>query len=1035
MAQSVGTLNAENAVVAKNLFGDVIFQRAEKPATDFILPFDLDSAAGDFVGRDAVFAALDAFARDNPGGYFEIVADAGIGKSALAAEIARRRKAIAFLASASRGTQRAEQFLTHTSAELVARYDLGRATLPADVAGSATVLVQFLRQAAAGGRAIWVVVDALDEAEAPPPGANPLLLPPDLPRGVFIVVTRRDGSMLAGPSTPVRRYEMHRDDAEQTADIAAFIRRRAACDARIGHAVATVTPDTTVDDFVRALTDAADGNFVYVSFVLADISQTQPPGTFDISHLPNKLVGYYDQFWKRMTRARDESWDTWKLLHKPVLDRLAVAAEAVTSAWLSTQVLAAADEIEARVLQPWDRVLVRGQRAGTPTWRVTHRSFADYLADTGKVNRPEANAAVAAAYVDRLGDSIGSWDEYGLRHVVTHLADAVDGGPDPERSVARLARVVADPRLLQRQLTVVDAARVEHDLERVRALVAASTFAAATFLLIPIAVALVRLRRELVKPDTIFTAARNGDVTAAEHLLELLGDELDAEWHDVLALTIAWLAADAAPNDAMALRDRLRARIGGSGSSPQVVDRLLCRLGATLDGAPEPASKLGEPADANEARLMIDRLAGAGIRTELRSDEQLRDKDHYLSAADGPPLVALAAAEADIGKPLFQRYVDIHAGYGYPQYRSASLWQLLSPLLEHPDAAWVREMLVRFGVALMGPARGEFLEGLEIALLTQKARTGDRAASAALDQRREAALEASEALPPGAGTASARPTPLEREGDVWAIHRRRLAALTESAVRLDLGAAVTSDLVAAAMRIVGGYAGFTAPAYLTLSESASLAPPDDGHVDRVRWLQIYALRAAHNIRDPVFCARMTARVNAMRERWWPAPDEQRLADVGTALAESPLDPAFTALHRIGEEYENRTQDDLPAVMRSARTLRELAEVYQRPLPQFQAVNDADWHPDHELKDKVVNVPDPGFPPLLAARLAASALAAGDGMDGMIRRLLPVTGADTTALGTTLSRLLLAAPVDDADQRHALYELAANPLVTHTVSAP
>jgi hypothetical protein len=194
----IDTLTASNAAVAGgNIYGGVhqtyqTFQTVARPVAESILDFDLDAAARGFVGRDAVFAQIDAFAAQNPAGYFEIVGDAGLGKTALAAEIARRRGAVAFLASASSGVVRPEQFLAHVSAALIVRHGLPYEALPARVGDDATFLGKILRKAVerTGGR-VWLVVDGLDEAEQPSPGSNPLLLPLDLPTGVYVVVTRR----------------------------------------------------------------------------------------------------------------------------------------------------------------------------------------------------------------------------------------------------------------------------------------------------------------------------------------------------------------------------------------------------------------------------------------------------------------------------------------------------------------------------------------------------------------------------------------------------------------------------------------------------------------------------------------------------------------------------------------------------------------------------------------------------------------------------------------------------------------------------
>ena len=64
-----------------------------------------------FVGREFIFQRLEEFQQRNPCGYLRIVADAGLGKTALAAEVARRLNAVAFFANASRGLTRTDQCL------------------------------------------------------------------------------------------------------------------------------------------------------------------------------------------------------------------------------------------------------------------------------------------------------------------------------------------------------------------------------------------------------------------------------------------------------------------------------------------------------------------------------------------------------------------------------------------------------------------------------------------------------------------------------------------------------------------------------------------------------------------------------------------------------------------------------------------------------------------------------------------------------------------------------------------------------------
>ncbi|HEV8647911.1 MAG TPA: hypothetical protein VG276_00560, partial [Actinomycetes bacterium] len=670
----VDTLTASNAAVAGgNIYGGVhqtyqTYQTVVRPVPEFILDFDLDAAANGFVGREAVFEQLDAFATRHPAGYFEIVADAGLGKTALAAEIARRRGAVAFLASASSGVQRPDQFLAHVSAALIVRHELGHTTLPARVGDDATFLGRILRESVrrTGGGPIWVAVDGLDEAEQPPTGSNPLLLPPDLPAGVYVVVTRRAGELVTGPGTPVQRYTLRRDDPLQTADIETLVRTRTDGDSRIADALASSRPPVSREELVARLVEASEGNFMYTSYVLAEIASRGPDTPpLDLTELPRGLRGYYDQFWARMSSSQAQSWADWEGLYQPVVERLAVAGEAVTADWLAAQVGRSPGEVRARVLEPWARVLSRGRR---DDWRLVHRTFGEYLED--KLDLRDAHRKVADHYVGQRWGQFDQWDSYGLRHTATHLARAADRSTGQERHelITRLVRLVTEERFQRADLAGLhDPTLLRRDLELAHRLAAKDEDADATFLLVPVALTLVLFHRNLLRPEAMFEAARNGDVQAAERLLDLFSGEIDPDWHDTILLTVAWLASEKAPTEAVRVRNRVR----DAGPSSPVLARLLERVTAALDGGLVPAPPLPAAATPEQAAMMVARLAGsgdasllAGFDPELHGGE-LRGDGGYLATRDEPRLVALAAATPAVGDPLLRRYLDVHRAYGY----------------------------------------------------------------------------------------------------------------------------------------------------------------------------------------------------------------------------------------------------------------------------------------------------------------------------------------------------------------------------------
>ena len=241
----------------------------------------------------------------------------------------------------------------------------------------------------------------------------------------------------------------------------------------------------------------------------------------------------------------------------------------------------------------------------------------------------------------------------------------------------------------------------------------------------------------------------------------------------------------------------------------------------------------------------------------------------YLAEQDGPQLVAAAVMAPPVGEPLLRQYLAIHSAYGYREYRQGSLWALLDAIIHHPSGEWVRSWVTALGAAALAPNRGEFAEGLVLAVLAVRARAGDVAARAELDLRRVQALAAVRALRAGETRRGA--------GDTWGSHKRRLAALAEVFAQLPgAPAAGTTELLTEALGLQYGFAGFHAPACLALAEAIEVARADPAWTDAAL---AAGLESAHNIQDATFCARTTARLNAMRERWWGLG---ATPDVGTA---------------------------------------------------------------------------------------------------------------------------------------------------------
>jgi hypothetical protein len=252
-------------------------------------------------------------------------------------------------------------------------------------------------------------------------------------------------------------------------------------------------------------------------------------------------------------------------------------------------------------------------------------------------------------------------------------------------------------------------------------------------------------------------------------------------------------------------------------------------------------------------------------------------------------------------------------------------------------------------------------------------------------------------------------------------------------------ASAASALLDRIRQLPGGFAGFQAPAYLRLADglrACGMNVPglSEEIIER-------ALRSAHHIQDYHFCARVTARCNALK-RWHQGElSGQELARAILRLAASPADGDFSVDHLVHEPYEYRDEDDpgiLPiADARRAETLEQLVEVFQRPAVEFRRLN-PQYGLTQTLDDKTrVRVPDPGFAPLLAIHFAARALADGsldEERGALFRALVPIAASNPTALDTLLSYLLIA---NQPDESKLLEEIVreAGPVVFGDVMRP
>ncbi len=981
----------------------------------------VDSYARLFVGRRAEMDTLSAFAGRQEPGYLIVEAPAYHGKSALSAHLVRASEngtwghppvpdIVCFFVRENAKRNTAGAFLSAVNPQL-----LQLVGSPEGVGGDFEALRgQFLRlwdQAAGAARAerpLLLLVDGLDEAAGPDIA---LLLPSGLRDYVHVVVSCRSDQVPVmddswHPMNRARRLVLGSLTVPEVEDML----EAAGVDAGLSPALGA------------RVHQLAGGSPIFVSFIVEDVAEN---GTGVLDTLertpPTGFSEYFRREFTRMERHA-ESETAWDLIALLVVARPPMQIQDI------------ADVLGV----PKRRVVREGVAQVRRFLRGTERVDLTHL-ELRRVAGEEIGPADQSRYREKLlawcmRSMSNRWPgattpDYVLRYCLAHLAEAAESGPeaDRHRRTVELVDAALSPEFQALYLErFKDLAGLGAELDRALVACARDQDAAAPILLVDCARRSDRSRRERLDPEPLFRYAAAGDLDAARAWLT--GFPCEDNWRVAVLLTCAWLAGPVVGEQGRALLAELRPNVGDD----PTLDRLAHRVAADLEGAPLPAPHLVDPPTESDARAIVARIGGrvdpdgpstfadaalGGLRDagcdplDPGSDEDVGSPaptkgDGFAADIEGPRLVSFSAASPDPGDRLVRDFMLLHASNQYPEYRRRALWGILGAALHHPRQEWLRALLPD----LLAPAlAGTSIHFDEAVPLTALAAMGTGPPdSDRFDRAVETVIADADRLGWAPG-----------EGDSWGAYKRRLAALAEAAAVLrgqpDRGA----ELLIRAQGLPFGYAGYQAPACLTLAESSLVCAPTDA--GQAGDLLAQARSAAHNVQERVFCARTTSRVNALA-RWWTSGR----ADPAGTIARFVADPgaaAFAAVHVVGEEYAERSHSEvratLPSAFRRADSLRTLAQhTYRCPVTDLVRLNvGSGWAPDQRLDEGTeVAVPDPDISPLMAAYLSALALVdpALDvaGRTGCIRRLVPLAARNPTALDTVLARLLLAFGASD-----------------------
>lgn len=338
----------------------------------------------DFVGRAFVFHEIEQFIANNTRGYFLLIGDPGIGKSAISAQLVKDHGYIHHFNIAAEGINKASDFLQNVCAQLIAKYKLDHVILPPEASQDAEFLGRLLNEVSqllTPDEKCVIVVDALDEASDrnPKTGANILFLPRTLPKGIFIIASsRRLPDLQLRVDIPEQtRREITQDEVGNIADIRQFVQARLTAP---GIQAYIKTQGIDAELFVDHIVEKSQGNFIYLRLVLPEIER----GAYidlELAKIPVGLQNYYEDHWRRIKSSSDLDWFEYKL---PIIISLTVVKEPV-----SIDLLSDFSSIRTRskirtVLNEFDPFIYKSdvefEGASQRRFRWYHASFFDFIA-------------------------------------------------------------------------------------------------------------------------------------------------------------------------------------------------------------------------------------------------------------------------------------------------------------------------------------------------------------------------------------------------------------------------------------------------------------------------------------------------------------------------------------------------------------------------------------------------------------------------------------------------------------------------------
>ncbi|MTJ47763.1 ATP-binding protein [Dolichospermum sp. UHCC 0259] len=372
----------QNLVNPHNPEGE--FNQIEQHIPRQIFKNIVDDKTREFVGREYIYDQIDEYLKDEsfPSGYILLKGEPGIGKTALMANLVRKRKWIHHFVT--EGTDSTEIFLASICSQLIVKYELPYSKLP-ECEPEQRILTyrkfmdeELLPQAIekAQDDKVVILVDALDEAKRSPLDGelNILGLPKALPQGVFFIVTSREADDQHFDVNNNKRIDIKDNDKDNLNDVRRYVKNYLN-DPGVKQQIEKW--QVSDGDFIEKITDKSEGNFMYLFYVMTDIKEQKLSEDIkdSIHDLPQGLNGYYSKLWNFMERSYK---DRFKEIDEKVI-RIIAALHTPASISYIAEISKFPTNTVSEIINLWRNCFNEIIENNKQYYRIYHRSFYDFL--------------------------------------------------------------------------------------------------------------------------------------------------------------------------------------------------------------------------------------------------------------------------------------------------------------------------------------------------------------------------------------------------------------------------------------------------------------------------------------------------------------------------------------------------------------------------------------------------------------------------------------------------------------------------------